>query len=115
MIGVLGIIIIEIQNSQTIKDIFKHTFFGLLYASWIMFVISNSNSSVLNKFLQNSLLQYLGKISYGIYVWHVIAINLVENYIGRSAIEGFFITLCVTILVSILSYNFIEMPFLKLK
>jgi peptidoglycan/LPS O-acetylase OafA/YrhL len=115
MIGILGITILEIQNKHIIKDVFKHTFFGFLYAGLIMFVIANSHSNILNKFLQNLFLQYLGKISYGIYVWHMIAIYIVEYYFNLGIILGFVVTLLATILISFLSFNIVETPFLKLK
>lgn len=66
--------------------------------------------------------KYLGKISYGIYVYHLpifLAGNyLLKNFIFQIGVFQFFsnlLLLVITIVVSSLSYRFIELPFIKLK
>lgn len=74
---------------------------------------------------------YLGRISYGLYVFHEFAIyvtnHLISSYIARlnhpivDALKGpvfllnLILTLGLTILVAVLSYRYVETPFLKLK
>ena len=70
--------------------------------------------------------RYLGKISYGLYVYHMICIAYIPVFIQNNSLLpfkdiflyrmiGFFITLGCTILVSVMSYEFYEKWFLKLK
>lgn len=65
---------------------------------------------------------YLGRITYGLYVFHLLAMTLAETipaylgktgavYIAYKTIGGFFLT----VILAMLSYKFLEMPFLKLK
>jgi peptidoglycan/LPS O-acetylase OafA/YrhL len=49
---------------------------------------------------------YLGKISFGLYVFHAAALELASNA---------FVGLVLTIAAAALSYRFLEMPFLRLK
>ncbi|MDB5088150.1 MAG: hypothetical protein JWR09_2144 [Mucilaginibacter sp.] len=72
---------------------------------------------------------YLGRISYGMYVFHITIFWLVYNIfkdeltlfskmIGLLEWQndiGFVIAFLATVIVSLLSYNFFEKPFLKLK
>lgn len=68
---------------------------------------------------------YLGKISYGLYIWHMIALEIVVKALARPIpfagdwIESStFISLCaltLTIAISAASYHFLEKPFLRLK
>jgi peptidoglycan/LPS O-acetylase OafA/YrhL len=61
-------------------------------------------------------LTYLGKISYGLYVWHTLCVFLVLKI---SWLNHAFISqgtaLALTVAVSAMSYTFLEKPFLRLK
>jgi peptidoglycan/LPS O-acetylase OafA/YrhL len=72
--------------------------------------------------LEFKFLKYLGKISFGIYVFHFFAIHLVWHILDKQHITGttFFVLLpifatLVAILLAALSYRFIETWFLKQK
>src|SRR6185436_11014013 len=71
--------------------------------------------SVLGSRLTNPILIYLGRISYGLYVWHLLALAiaslLLKKYSPLHALFGF----ALTILISAISYRWLEQPFLKLK
>lgn len=65
---------------------------------------------------------YLGKISYGLYVYHLLCLGLASQYVHVAEANYwlwvaavFLLPLAGTIAVSSLSYSFIEKPFLRLK
>ncbi len=70
-------------------------------------------------------LAYLGKISYGLYIWHMLGLELAKKalalpipLIGEWADSSVFIAmvaLAITISISTASYRFLETPFLTLK
>ena len=68
----------------------------------------------LRKLLELKPLVYLGTISYGMYLWHILF--LVEEIRSRlpRPVEFVFLYLA-TVAIATLSYRFIELPFLKLK
>jgi peptidoglycan/LPS O-acetylase OafA/YrhL len=80
------------------------------------------NSSFIN--LENKACDYVGKISYGIYVIHPLLIFLssyayrmlnIDLPIWLQSSIIYIYTIVATIIVANLSYNYVEKPFLKLK
>lgn len=72
--------------------------------------------------LENKLSDFIGKISYGIYVIHPLLIFFIAKLIGNLTGKGFWSYLLVyaavagvTVTISFLSYNYFEKPFLKIK
>lgn len=99
----------------------------LLYSFCFLIIILNvsSNEKSFLK-LENPVLDYLGKISFGIYMYHMAVAAFVIHlsrdvwHFGRDLkpVESIIIYSCVlliTILVASLSYYFIEKPFIKRK
>jgi peptidoglycan/LPS O-acetylase OafA/YrhL len=62
---------------------------------------------------------YLGKISYGLYVWHMLNFYIYDHFYLRSFFShGLLLkllTLFPTIGMAVLSYRYLETPFLRLK
>jgi peptidoglycan/LPS O-acetylase OafA/YrhL len=75
--------------------------------------------------LENRVMNYLGKISYGIYVihpllifvgsWVVKSTGMLSNTLGGGHWIVFASVSALTILLASLSYKYLEMPFLRLK
>jgi len=99
----------------------------LAYALCFLIIILNvstNKSSLLN--LQNKLFDYLGMISYGIYMYHLLIIVALLNFMKMmfdwkgelSMGQNIFIYLAAVVLtavVSSLSYRYLETPFIRLK
>ena len=88
----------------------------------ILFAILILNFSALEKpmlNLENKYLNYLGKISYGLYMYHTIAIVITVKLLFKYDIINYSIQLILSTLLTIvfasLSYHFIELKFIKLK
>lgn len=80
----------------------------------------NRKNYIIN--LNNRVLDFIGKISYGIYVYHPLLIFLaaknLESFKESKAINYIVLYIFIfisAILISYLSYRFIEKPFIKLK
>ena len=100
-----------------------HILYSVCSLIIILNVAANSNSPIK---LENRVLDYLGKISFGIYMYHMMVVSLVLNVAKKylmfgndlSPIESFVIYLSVisiSIILASLSYKFLETPFIKQK
>lgn len=97
-------------------NLFKHNAFGLFYFGLIGYCITIDEDAMVNRFLNLNLMQFLGRISYGIYIWHMIVILLVESYLKiDNYILQFLVIMFFTIFISATSYYFFEIKFLRLK
>ncbi len=94
-----------------------------IYAVFFGIIILNAAMNPRTFFkLGHKALEYLGKISYGLYVYHLIVIFLVLRYCYFFGAEGevknilaLVYALSGTILISAISYEFFEKPFLRIK
>jgi peptidoglycan/LPS O-acetylase OafA/YrhL len=71
-------------------------------------------------FLKNPLLVYLGKISYGLYAFHLLALQLSTNLFAQyhhsfSQTLSWLFALGMTFFLAVVSYRWLESPFLRWK
>jgi len=86
-----------------------------------MILFSVLTSRYLKAFFSKKVLVFLGKRSYGLYLFHLLSLDVVAYtlykvpQIPSGLVASFIYCLTFTIVLSIISYKFIETPFLKLK
>ena len=122
----LGLVLILIFHNQLIPDrtefsfIFKPSIIAAVFTLVICLFISTESGIV----IKSKLLNYLGVRSYGLYVFHIIAIHMMYQYcllhhirIDTTLSLFLFIlfTFSSTVLVSMLSYRYFEKPILNLR
>jgi peptidoglycan/LPS O-acetylase OafA/YrhL len=122
----LGLVLILIFHNQLIPDrtefsfIFKPSIIAAVFTLIICLFISAESGIV----IKSKILNYLGVRSYGLYVFHIIAIHMMYQYCllhhiridtTLSLFLFILITFSTTVLVSILSYRYFEKPILNLR
>lgn len=113
---IAGIIYFLSATFPLLKEMTKYTLLGLIFFSLLGCLISIKNDHVINKILSGTILQYLGRISYGIYVWHVLVLILLDKFlITQLGFVDLFLTIGFTIILAHLSYYYFEKFFLRLK
>ncbi len=99
-----------------IKEMLKYPILSLLFYAIIGLILATSDRTIINRFLSSKPLRYLGKISYGIYIWHVLILSLLEKYlIFENLIIDLFLSFSLTILIAHLSFYYFESHFLNIK
>jgi peptidoglycan/LPS O-acetylase OafA/YrhL len=100
-----------------------HLVYGLCFLI-IILNVSGNPSSLLR--LENKWFHFLGKISYGIYMYHLMCVVFVLHFLDRlfqfdrqlTVIENisvYSLSIGLTILISYLSYEFFEKRFIRMK
>ncbi|MFY0527036.1 acyltransferase family protein [Archangium gephyra] len=70
---------------------------------------------VLAPLIDHKWLRYVGSITYGIYLMHMISLNIVRRVVPHNLPLYYVLTLALSIVFATLSYRYFEKPFLKLK
>lgn len=114
------IMLMFFQNELTKTFASYNYLYHIIPILFFGFVIVEQNFSK-NSFFKIGnfpLLNWLGKISYGLYLTHMIAINIVIGFFTKSSdfvlLKGL-LSILLTILISYFSYNYFEKYFLSFK
>lgn len=99
---------------------FTDEVYAILFGIMILNIATNEKNSIK---IDNKVFNFLGQISYGIYMYHWIIIMLIFSYLNLETIKNqiifnlylYSITIVATIFVSWVSYISFERFFLKLK
>jgi peptidoglycan/LPS O-acetylase OafA/YrhL len=119
--GVLSASLLAFASNNTF-EVFGRLSHGLCFASLIGLMDITAGKTAW--FMRTRILRYIGRISYGLYVWHLPVLWLVnsESLSTRSALPPgfarlaeFAIAAVLTFLVSAASYQFFEAPINDLK
>ena len=113
----LGFVTHQLQFSfPSIKEILKYPILGLLFFAVIGLIITNPTSKIVRLIFLNKVIQYAGKISYGIYVWHMVVIFILQkSFHFKNIVLDLAMVLLFTLVIAHFSYHYWEMRFLKLK
>ncbi len=96
-------------------------FFLALSSGLILFIAYNGETSLLNPILNSKQLQYIGKLSYGIYLYHKPIPSFLKILFLKLHMETpspvLYFLLCTAVIIPVVlaSYYLIEKPILKLK
>lgn len=105
---------IYLFNPQQITQIsFGYTVIALFMVYFVVYAATHPFS----RLLTFKPLVWMGKISYGLYVWHILAIGISFRLANNLNLPIFSVPLAfgITVLIGALSYYLYEIKFLKLK
>lgn len=93
------------------------SFFVYLSMTWLVAACAlRPDHQPLSRLFTSPLVTHIGVVSYGIYLMHILCINLVRRLLDiQEGHHVFFVALVLSVAVATLSYRFFETPFLRLK
>lgn len=120
IIGLLYIFTFENYLTYPLNNLFLSIFI-LAYFGLGLFILANTNG-ILSKILESNLFSFIGKISYSIYLNHMLILNFVmKPILDKLRLEDNLLnqwsvlisTLLICIIYSNLTYSLIEMKFIN--
>lgn len=94
---------------------------SVVFAGWIVFILNRQ--TIISKSLCLPVLRYVGKISYGLYLYHYPVLFTLSMISAKMKAQGLtfhpvifiLLNLCITFMLAAISWRFIEAPILSLK
>lgn len=130
VISLISIIILQggLQFKGLLTNTVGFTFMGIIFATFIMKLVSGTINTGVSRLCESSCLIFLGKISYSLYIVHypwlfflsyyVLEVTNLKTFFCSSSIGNVFFIACyiiTSISIAFISWYFIERRFLRLK
>lgn len=106
---------------QTERTLFFNFSTSVIFFFFVFIASNNGFSGGFKSFLENKIILYFGKISYGLYIYHNFIPDIYFSGLNKflpnmkGDFDLFLIYFTLTLIVSIISWNLIEKPLLGLK
>lgn len=102
-----------------LPGVIEHDFYAFVFLTLILNVSKNERTLIT---LEQGLFQFIGRISYGAYLYHIVILFVLASFMNGvfpdtvlSRVAMMAILIGSTLVISHLSYRYFEMPFLRLK
>lgn len=82
---------------------------NLVYFSLVGLILRHTNHTLLLP-LRGRALGYLGRVSYGIYLYHLLIIELVARHLGPRSLATDGVAVLLSLLAAVISHEFLERP-----
>lgn len=115
ILSFLLLILIEIVPSQLFQNTLKYSLQGIAFSIIIpSFLFGNSGSGI-KKWLEGNIIVFIGKLSYSLYLFHWIAIEIVKFYTSQRGILTDLLIIVLSLALALVSYYGVERPFFSLR
>lgn len=108
-----------IGGMEQYQYVWSYTLLNFFSSALILYLVSTDNQSTyIGKLFKNSFIVHIGRISYGMYVYHWIALSFHKKYVNPligDMIISFIIYFLLVFAISWISFYTLEKFFLKLK
>ena len=102
-------------RSDAFRNSFRYTVQGIGLFILIPPVLYTLSYSFINKLLSTRSMVYIGKLSYSFYLYHFVLIVVMMHYPLPSKALYVVVNFGASVVLSLLSYNYIEQPFFRLR
>jgi peptidoglycan/LPS O-acetylase OafA/YrhL len=89
--------------------------FPVIAASSALLIISVATDRTAAPWLGHRLLRFFGRISYALYLWHLLTIQVLAKVFHLASLERSVLSIPIAIIIAALSYQYVESAFLRLK
>lgn len=98
------------------RETLRYSLNGIGITLCVVSVLFSARLALVQALLNNRVLVYIGKLSYSLYLWHLLAPIVTEPLFGEAVTPvSIVVNFALAFAVSSASYHLLEIPFLKLR
>ena len=97
------------------RESFRYTIQGIGLLIIIPYFIYLKNENIFKRIIKSKPLEFFGKISYSLYLFHWVSREIVSSYIKEINFMWIVSFLSLTIILTIISHYFIDKSFINLR
>jgi peptidoglycan/LPS O-acetylase OafA/YrhL len=115
VLGLAIVICSAIFNNRVFSESFRFTRQSLAFMFIVPAIGYLAQGAIIRKVLENTVLVFIGKLSYSLYLFHWLAVTLANHFFKFASPTWLVFALGLSILLSLASYYLVERPFVKLR
>ncbi len=93
----------------------KHSWTGFLLCLVVPAFLFVNGKSWIASIFTNKFILYIGKLSYSLYLFHWVSLKFISTYYSEHHLIWYTLVIAATFILAVISYHFIERPFLQLR
>jgi peptidoglycan/LPS O-acetylase OafA/YrhL len=97
------------------QETFVYTFEGLGFLLLVPSFLFMTKENIIHKFVNNKVSIFVGKLSYSVYLFHWVALQIGILFFPERSLKWFLLVVPTSIILALISYFFVEKPFIALR
>ena len=116
-IGLGMLLFTFLYRTESFRETFRYSLQGIGLLILVLNLMFWPKMKVFVRMLENSIMQWIGRVSYGVYLWHIPFMMVASDYLGLKLGEWDYVTFVViaTFIMTSISYYGMEKPIVKLR
>jgi peptidoglycan/LPS O-acetylase OafA/YrhL len=114
-LSVLALVFSLAYNDLFFQNTVKYSIQGIAFAILIPSFSLLYTKGLIRRIVDNPLMVFIGKLSYSLYLFHWVALKIGNLYFPSRDPKWYALVVSLTIVLSLISYYFIEKPFVALR
>lgn len=114
-VAIVVLLLTELIPFSLFQNTIKYTLEGVCFLLIIPGFVFRDPHSWMRRAVENKVMTYIGKLSYSLYLFHWVARAIVNLYIPQKGIYWYILGIGMTILLSLVSFYYVEKPFLAIR
>lgn len=115
IVALIVLLLTELMPFPFFQNTLKYTLEGICFLLIIPGFQFREQNGWMRRIVENKVMTYVGKLSYSLYLFHWVARAIVNLYIPQKGIYWYVLGIAMTIVLSLISFYYVEKPFLAIR